>query len=42
MGTAKKGHIEKLLKNADNAIQEGIKKAEEILSDAVEFGTMTA
>ena len=42
MGTAKKGHIEKLLKNADNAIQEGIKKAEEILSDAVEFGAMTA
>jgi len=42
MGTAKKGHIEKLLKNADNAIQEGIKKAEEILNDAVEFGAMTA
>jgi polyhydroxyalkanoate synthesis regulator phasin len=42
MGTAKKGHIEKLLKNADNAIQEGIKKAEGILNDAVEFGAMTA
>jgi len=26
MGAVKKGHIEKFLKKADNAIQEGIKK----------------
>ncbi|MBS1267697.1 MAG: hypothetical protein MAG458_00406 [Nitrosopumilus sp.] len=42
MGSAKKGHIEKLLKKADKAIQEGIKRADEILDDAVELGTMTA
>jgi polyhydroxyalkanoate synthesis regulator phasin len=42
MVTAKKGHIEKFLTNADNAIQEGIKKADGILKDAVEFGAMTA
>ena len=42
MGTAKKGHIEKFLKKADKAVQEGIKKADEILDDAVEFGAMTA
>jgi len=43
MGTSKKGgYIEKLLKKADNALQEGIKKADEVLDDAVELGVMTA
>ena len=43
MGSKKKvGHIEKLLKRADKAIDEGIKKADEILEDAVEFGEMAA
>lgn len=42
MGTVKKGHLEKLLKKADKAIQEGIKKADGVLDDAVEFGAMTA
>ena len=43
MRTAKKGgHIEKFLKRADKAIQEGIKKADEVLDDAVEFGEITA
>ena len=42
MGSVKKGHLEKFLKKADKAIQEGIKKADEILDDAVEFGAMTA
>ena len=38
----KEGHIEKFLKRADKALQEGIKKADEVLDDAVEFGAMTA
>ncbi|HUU47750.1 MAG TPA: SHOCT domain-containing protein [Nitrosopumilaceae archaeon] len=38
----KKGFIEKFLKRADRAIDEGIKKADEILADAVEFGGMAA
>ena len=43
MGTSKKGgHIEKFLKKADKAFQEGLKKADEVLDDAVEFGAMTA
>jgi len=43
MGTTKKGgHIEKFLKKADKAFQEGLKKADEVLDDAVEFGAMTA
>ena len=42
MGSVKKGHLEKFLKKADKAIQEGIKKADEVLDDAVEFGAMTA
>ena len=42
MGTTKKGgHIEKFLKRADKAFQEGLKKADEVLDDAVEFGAMT-
>ncbi len=43
MGTAKKGgYIEKFLKKADKALQEGVKKADEALDDAVELGIMTA
>ncbi|HJJ23517.1 MAG TPA: SHOCT domain-containing protein [Nitrosopumilus sp.] len=43
MGTAKKGgYIEKFLKKADKALQEGVKKADEALEDAVELGVMTA
>ena len=43
MGTKrKKGHLERFLKRADKAIEEGINKADEILDDAVEFGVMAA
>jgi DNA-binding TFAR19-related protein (PDSD5 family) len=43
MATKKKtGFIEKFLKRADRAIDEGVKKADEILADAVEFGGMAA
>ena len=43
MEIAKKGgYIEKLLKKADNALQEGVKKADEVLDNAVEIGAMTA
>ena len=43
MGTKrKKGHIERFLKRADKAIEEGINKADEILDDAVELGVMAA
>jgi len=54
MGRAKKGgYIEKLLKKADKALQEGVKKADkalqegvkkadEVLDDAVDLGIMTA
>ena len=42
MGTKKKGHIEKLLKKADKAIEDGIRKADEVLDEAVEFGVMAA
>ena len=35
-------YIEKFLKRANRAIDEGIQKADDILDDAVEFGTMTA
>ena len=38
MGTKKGGYIEKLLKKADKALQEGVKKADEVLDDAVELG----
>jgi len=43
MGTAKKeGYIEKFLKKADKALQEGVKKADATLEDAVELGVITA
>ncbi len=43
MGIAKKGgYIEKFLKKAVKALQEGLKKADEVLDDAVEIGAMTA
>ena len=42
MVTKKGGYIEKFLKKADKAVQEGVKRADEILDDAVEFGTITA
>jgi len=43
MGTKrKKGHLERFLKRADKALEEGINKADEILDDAVEFGVMAA
>ncbi len=43
MGIAKKGgYIEKFLKKADKALQEGVKKADEVLDDAVELGVMSA
>ena len=43
MGSTKKGgYIEKLLKKADKALQEGVKRADEVLDDAVEIGTITA
>lgn len=40
--TKKGGYIEKLLKKADKAMQEGVKRADEVLEDAVEIGTITA
>ena len=43
MGIAKKGgYIEKFLKKADKALQEGVKKADEVLDDAVDLGVMSA
>ena len=42
MATKKGGYIDKFLKKADKALQEGVKRADEVLDDAVEFGTMTA
>ena len=43
MGIEKKGgYIEKLLKKADKALQEGVKKADHVLDNAVEIGIMTA
>ena len=43
MTSAKKGgYIEKFLKKADKALQEGVKRADEVLDDAVDFGVMTA
>ncbi len=43
MGSSKKGgYIEKLLKKADKALQEGVKKADKVVDDAVELGIMTA
>jgi len=42
MGKSKKsGYIDKFLKRADKAIQEGIEKADEVLDEAVELGGMT-
>ena len=38
----KGGYIEKFLKKADRALQEGVKKADEVLDNAVELGVMTA
>jgi len=40
--TKKGGYIEKLLKKADKALQEGVKKADGVLDNAVELGVMTA
>ena len=42
MKDKKGGYIDKFLKKADKAIQEGVKKADEVLEDAVEIGTITA
>ncbi len=42
MGTKKGGYIEKLLKKADKALQEGVKKADEVLDDAVDLGKISA
>ena len=42
MATQKRGYIEKFLKRADKALLDGVRKADEILDDAVEFGAMTA
>jgi len=43
MATKKKGgYIDKFLKRADKAVQEGVKRADEILDDAVEIGQITA
>ena len=38
----KGGYIEKFLKKADRALQEGVKKADGVLDNAVELGVMTA
>jgi len=38
----KGGYIEKFLKKADKALQEGVKKADEVLDNAVDLGVMTA
>lgn len=40
--TKKGGYIDKFLKRADKAIQEGLKKADEVLDEAVELGEITA
>jgi len=42
MKDKKGGYIDKFLKKADKAIQEGVIKADGILEEAVEFGSMTA
>ena len=42
MKDKKGGYIDKFLKKADKAIQEGVIKADGILGEAVEFGSMTA
>ena len=42
MADKKGGYIDKFLKKADKAIQEGVKKADEALEEAVELGSMTA
>ena len=42
MKDKKGGYIDKFLKKADKAIQEGVKKADIALEEAVEFGSMTA
>ena len=42
MATKKAGYIEKFLKRADKAIEEGVKKADDILDDAVELGAIAA
>ncbi|RNJ77060.1 MAG: SHOCT domain-containing protein [Nitrosopumilus sp. B06] len=39
---ATQGHIEKLLKKADVALQDGIKKADRVLDEAVALGAITA
>ena len=38
----KSGYIEKFLKTADKALQEGVKKADRVLDNAVDIGVMTA
>ena len=40
--TRKGGYIEKFLKKADKALEEGVRKADKVLDDAVELGIMTA
>lgn len=42
MKDKKSGYIDKFLKKANKAIQEGVKKADIALEEAVEFGSMTA
>ena len=42
MSTKKGGYIDKFLKKADSALQNGVKSADKILEDAVEMGSMTA
>ncbi len=42
MADKKGGYIDKFLKKADKAIQEGVKKADEALEEAVELSSMTA
>ncbi len=42
MEDKKRGYIDKFLKKADKALQEGVKKADAVLEDAVDFGAMTA
>jgi len=37
----KSAYIEKFLRTADKAIDKGIKKADEVIEDAVEFGLLT-
>ena len=43
MATPRKGrYIDSFLKRADKAVQDGVKKADEVLDSAVDLGAMTA